>query len=150
MAQPEFLLRFRWKKPPLTFQAAELKVEHPEVMRTTYTNLGGFRFGHSTGIGKFDRTKLDIRSPQISSYVFRVAATADGVKAVLRRLRSDEAADLDLIDAEIEDLQAQLAALKERRKQVIELAWHKAHVVRLIEVERVLSRPIRFPPKLTA
>jgi hypothetical protein len=80
MPQPPFILNFRWRKPNRLFQAADLTVEHPEVRKVRYSNLGGFRFGHSVGTGRVDGRKLEIRSPQISSYVFRVAATADGVK----------------------------------------------------------------------
>ena len=138
MAQPEYLLYFRWRKPARLFQASELIAEHPEIRKTTYSNLGGFRFGHSTGTGRIDRRKLDIRSSQVSSYVFRVAATAGGVKSVLRRLRPQEAEQLDAIDADIARLQAQLDALKEQRKQALHTAWQRGNVVRLKELEDLL------------
>lgn len=138
MPQPQFILNFRWRKPNRLFQAAELSVEHPEIRRTTYSTLGGFRFGHSIGTGRIDGRKLDIRSPQISSYVFRVPATADGVKSVLRRLRPREVDLLDGIDRQIEDLQARLATLKEERSQALHLAWRHGNVVRLKEVEALL------------
>ena len=138
MPQPQFILNFHWRKPARIIQASELKVEFPEIRKTTYSNLGGFRFGHSTGTGRFDRNKLDIRSPQASSYVFRLPATAEGVKSVLRRLRSQEADLLDGIDRQIEDLQARLTALKEERSQALHLAWRHGNVVRLKEVEALL------------
>ena len=53
------------------------------------------------GTGRIDRRKLDIKSPDISSYVFRVPATAEGIKAVLRRIRPQESTLLDAIDAEM-------------------------------------------------
>ena len=138
MPQPQFILNFRWRKPNRLFQAAEISAEHPEIRKTTYSNLGGFRFGHSVGTGRFDGRKLDIRSPQVSSYVFRVPATADGLKSVLRRLRPQEAELLDGIDRQIEELQARLAALKEERNQALHLAWRNGNVVRLKEVEGLL------------
>jgi hypothetical protein len=138
MAQPPFLLCFRWRKPARIFQASELTAEHPEIRKTAYSNLGGFRFGHSTGTGRIDSRKLDIRSPQVSSYVFRVPATAEGVKSVLRRIRPQEAAALDAIDQDIADLQARLDALRERRKDALHAAWQRANVVRLKEVEDLL------------
>ena len=138
MAQPEYLLYFRYRKPARIFQASELMVEHPEIRKIRYSNLGGFRFGHSTGTGHFDRRKLDIRSPQASSYVFRVAATAEGVKSVLRRIRLQAAEHLDAIDADIAQLQAQIEALQARRKQVLRSAWQHGNVVRLKELEELL------------
>ena len=138
MAQPEYVLSFRWRKPARAFQASELTVEHPEIRKIRYSNLGGFRFGHSTGTGRFDHGKLDIRSPQVSSYVFRVPATAEGVKSVLRRIRPQEAEQLDAIDADIAQLQAELDALKERRKQALHTAWQRGNVVRLKELEVLL------------
>src|SRR5690348_1720215 len=138
MAQPEYILYFHWRKPARIFQASELTVEHPEIRRTTYSNLGGFRFGHSTGTGRIDRRKLDIRSPQVSSYVFRVPATAEGVKSVLRRIRPQEAEQLDAVDADITRLQLQIDALKEQRKQALHTAWQRGNVVRLKELEDLL------------
>jgi hypothetical protein len=138
MVQPEYLLYFRWRKPARIFQASELTVEHPEIRKTSYSNLGGFRFGHSTGTARIDRRKLDIRSLQVSSFVFRVAATAEGVKSVLRRIRPQEAEQLDAIDADIGRLQAQLDALRDQRKQALHAAWQRGNVVRLKELEELL------------
>ena len=140
MAQPEFLLNFRWRKPARIFQASELRVEHPEIRKTTYSNLGGFRFGHSVGTGRIDRRKLDIRSPQISSYVFRVPASAEGLKPVLRRIRQAEAAVLDDLDAQIAGIEAELEGLRERRKAALHVAWQRGNVVRLKEIEDMLPK----------
>ena len=141
MPQPQFILNFRWRKPNRLSQASDITVEHPEIRKVRYSNLGGFRFGHSTGTGRFDGRKLDIRSAQASSYVFRIPATAEGIKGVLRRLRPQEAELLDGIDQQIEALQRQLAALKEERSQALHLAWRHANVVRLKEVEALLPVP---------
>jgi len=138
MAQPEFVLNFRWRKPARIFQASQLGVEHPEIRRVKYSNLGGFRFGHSTGTGRRDHNKLDISSPEVRSFVFRVAATAEGVKSVLRRIRPQEAQLLDAIDADIAQLQAQLEGLKQRRAEALQRAWQQGNVVRLKDVEALL------------
>ena len=136
MAQPEFLLNFHWRKR--IFQASVLRLVHPEIRKLKNANLGGFRFAHTVGTGRIDRRKFDITSPQVSSYVFRVAASAEGVKSVLRRLRPQEADLLEAIDRDIEQLQAQLDALRERRKDTVRTAWQRGNVVRLNEVQDLL------------
>lgn len=133
MAQPEFLLNFRWRKR--IFQASTLKAEHPEIRTTRYQTFGGMRIGHSTGTGRIDRRKLDITSPQVSGYVFRVPASAEGIKSVLRRIRPQETAVLDDLDAGIKQLEAQLEILRERRKQALHTAWQHGNVVRLKELD---------------
>lgn len=138
MAQSEFLLNFHWRKPVRIFQASTLRVVHPEIRKLKNASLGGFRFAHSVGTGRIDRRKFDITSPQVSSYVFRVAASAEGVKSVLRRLRPHEAELLDAIDRDIEHLQTQLEALRERRKETLHTAWQRGNVVRLNEVQELL------------
>ena len=138
MPQTQFILNFRWRKPNRLSQASDITVEHPEIRKVRYSNLGGFRFGHSVGTGRIDGRKLDIRSPQVSSYVFRVSATAEGIKSVLRRLRPREAEQLDAIDADIARLQAQIDGLKEQRKQALHTAWQRGNVVRLKELEDLL------------
>ena len=70
--------------------------------------------------------------------MFRDAATADGVKSVLRRIRPQEATLLDSIDQQLADLQAHITALKEERTRVLHLAWQHGNVVRLKEVEALL------------
>ena len=141
MAQPEFLLHFRWRKPARIFQASTLKAEHPEIRKTRYHTFGGMRIGHSTGTGRIDGRSLDITSPEVSSHVFRVPASAEGVKSVLRRIRRQEAAALDALDTDIQRLQAQLSALRERRADVLRTAWQHGNVVRLREVEDLLAKP---------
>ncbi len=138
MGQPDYLLNFRWRKPARIFQASQLRVEHPEIRKVKYSNLGGFRFGHSTGTGRIDRARLDISSPEVRSFVFRIAATAEGVKSVLRRIRPQEAGLLDAIDADLARLQTQLDALKQRRADILHRAWQHGNVVRLKDVEALL------------
>ena len=143
MAQPEFLLYSRYRKPARVFQASELEVAYPEIRKVTYSNIGGFRFGHSTGTGRYDRRRIYITSPQVRSYVFRVLRTGQAVKSVLRRLRAHEADQLDALDAQINALEAELASLRERRTAILHAAWQRGNVVRLNEVEALLDRPSR-------
>ena len=77
-----------------------------------------------------------------NSYVFRVAASAEGIKTVLRRLRPQEADLLEAIDRDIEHLQAQLDALRARRKDILHVAWQRGNVVRLNEVQDLLRASI--------
>jgi Lhr-like helicase len=137
MSQRPYILNYRWK-PGAIFQASTLKVEFPEVRKISYHTLAGMKIGHATGTGRIDKRHLDIRSPEVDGYVFRVPLSAPGVKSVVRRIRPSEAAVLDDLDAQIEALQAQLAALKEQRRSALKRAWDKANVVRLREVLELL------------
>jgi hypothetical protein len=138
MPQPQFILNFHWRRPNRLFQAVALQVRYAEIRNVKYSAIGGFRIGHTMGQGRIDRSRLDITSPDVSSFVFRVAATGEGVKRVLRRLRPQEAELLDGIDRQIAELQERLAALKEERNQALQLAWRHANVVRLQEVKSLL------------
>lgn len=138
MAQPQFVLNFHWRKPARIFQADTLKVCYSEIRPVRYSNIGGFRIGHTMGKSRVDRSKLDITAHEASSYIFRVAATAEGIKGILRRLRPQEAELLDGIDRQIDDLQSRLSALKEDRNQALHTAWRHGNVVRLKEVEALL------------
>jgi hypothetical protein len=146
MAQPEYLLRNRWRHPATVYQTGQLLVKHPDITRQTHT-VAGFPFHEATG--KVDHQRLDIRgmrderTPGLDSIVFRVRRVAADVQTVLRRLRPQEATELDAIDAEIVQLQTALAAAKERRKAALSKAWTRANVVRLHEVEALLPEQAR-------
>jgi len=143
MAQPEFLLNAR--VAARLFQTSTIRATHPEIRKVRYHSLAGMRIGHSVGTGRIDRKKIDISSPDASSFVFRIAATAEAIKAVLRRIRPQEAEVLDAIDRDIADVQSRLNALKDRRQDALRTAWQRAHVVRLAEIEQLL--PTATAPK---
>jgi hypothetical protein len=138
MPQPQFILNFHWRRPSRLFQAVSLRVRFAEIRNVKYSNIGGFRIGHTMGQGRIDHSRLDITSPEVSSYVFRVAATGEGIKRVLRRLRPQEIELLDGIDRQIAELQDRLATLKVERNQALQLAWRHGNVVRLQEVKSLL------------
>lgn len=65
----------------------------------------------------------------------RVApATAEGIKSVVRRLRPQEAAEIDALDERIAELKRQVGELRRERRELVARAWTKANVVRLNEV----------------
>lgn len=76
------------------------------------------------GTGKFDKSIFTIR---VDNNIFSCPATHEGVKSVLRRLRQEEAVELDQIDA-------QLSALRERRIDLLKAAWNKGHVITVKEL----------------
>lgn len=62
-----------------------------------------------------------------------VPKTAAGLKSVVRRLRTQEAREIGLIDSEIETLQGAILAARERRQAAVAKAWTQGHTVRLVE-----------------
>ena len=60
--------------------------------------------------------------------------TAAAVKKTVRRIRPADAAALDVIDADLADLQGQIVVLRQVREATVKAAWTQGHVVRLQEV----------------
>lgn len=59
---------------------------------------------------------------------------ADEIKSRVRRIRPQEAAAIEAIDREVEDLLAQAWAKRQERERLLREAWSKAHKVGLGEV----------------
>ncbi len=79
------------------------------------------------GTGKFNHSKLELWPLPHYGSVYIVAATHDGVKAKVRYLRETEEQKLAEIDA-------QIAALKHQRRELLELAWTKGNTVTVREL----------------
>jgi hypothetical protein len=130
--QPDFLFHPRPGRRIRRYtQADGFSVYHREITRATGRQLGGF-FSVHEGTGRYDRTRIWITRKGGDSAV--VPATAAGVKAGVRRLRPEEAEQLDELDARIEAAKAVVRGLNAERDELTKVAWRKAHVVRLSEV----------------
>lgn len=117
---------------------------------TTVPGIGPI--GTSVGTGKMVAGKLRVQlwgsekirdwfgrghgASTASAYVERSAA---GVKARLRRARPQELTAIEAIDADIAATEQRLAELRLARKTAVRQAWQRGNVVRLSEVEAVLS-----------
>lgn len=119
----------------------DLRVTPKERHRTKKIIGGMFREIEHAG---WDRSGLTIRAVQMQRANGTEASgmeqrtvdnTAAGVKTVLRRLRPQEAELLAEADAEIAVAVEQLRAARCRRMELVSLAWTKAHVVRLNELD---------------
>ena len=93
------------------------------------------------GIWKKDPRGIGSHKVGINKSEIRVSAgsygttvrTAGDVKNFVRRLRPEEAAELDEIDGQLAELQA-------RRRAVMEKAWQRGHVVTLTELREVAEK----------
>jgi hypothetical protein len=83
---------------------------------------------HSVQTDKIDKSRLDIDPWHGTGFV--ILATREGVHSHIRRLRDQEAKILDEIDA-------QIAALREQRKEALKLAWQKGNTVTVKELIEV-------------
>lgn len=87
------------------------------------------------GTGKFDKSRITIHSRDVSSRCWTFPATAEGVKSSIRKIRDQEQAQIDAIDARIADLQSQIAKLRKDRRAALATAWQKGNVVTLAEIK---------------
>ena len=104
---------------------------------------GGFQFREVEFAG-WDRTRLALSATPIRTAVGREHTrpehaycdkTAAGLKKVLRRVRPQEADLLAAADAEIAAAEDALRLARLRRIELVSLAWQKARVVRLNELD---------------
>lgn len=122
MTQKPYLIRFE-----RVMQADLRGVSYQSIYkRVGVVDLGPLgKIPHSVSTGKVDKGKLLI-SPD-AGCCFSIAAKPDDIKRRMRRLRPTEAELLDEIDVEIE-------ALREKRKELLKTAWQEAHVVTIKEL----------------
>jgi hypothetical protein len=138
--QPAFIVK---KGRGEYIQATTLRARHTEITKHDYT-IGGV-MNVMKGTGRYRKDVFTIMAQRASS-MFGVKKSGNGLyttikwqasalKAVVRRLRPQEAVMLDELDAQIEELDAQLRALRNERAAYCGVAWSNAHVVRLNEIE---------------
>lgn len=126
--------------------AEEIAVMFPVIFKKAgrQSTIGGIPINRMESTGRRDRKRLDIlvrkgttaRGIESSRSRDRTqaAATAAGVKQVIRQLRPQEAEMIDAADAEIAELEEQLRFARDNRAEIVRNAWGKAHVVRLAEM----------------
>lgn len=138
MTQGAWLLKSKSmldRRVPLILQTNKLAPRYHEVEKIRpLPNLGGIQFNERVRTGKIDKNQFDIFSVQ--NHGFRFAATAAGVKAVLRRLRPQEVAKLAEIDAEVERLKARIKELGQQRQATLREAFERGHVVTVAELRQ--------------
>lgn len=141
MAQPQYLIKgyAGFGKKQIVCQTDKPAIVWKEITRTKNTrSVAGMSWREVEGTGKYNHNEFLIRMPYeggTSRAAKTVPATAEGVKDALRRIREQEAAILDAIDAEIAELMERLKVKRVERQQALSVAWSKANVVRLNEAE---------------
>lgn len=89
------------------------------------------------GTGKFKKDTLEVSS---RNSLRHTPATAAGVKAVVRRLRDQEAERLDALNARIEDLKAQVVAAQRERVALVREAFNRGNVFTLKDALAIADR----------
>jgi hypothetical protein len=123
--QKPFILKYDDERRQVELE----RVTYPPITRLKETvkipGFGNVPFSECTG--KFDKSKFTLWTTRGT---VNCSANKEGVHGRIRRIRPQEAAILDEIDEQIK-------ALRERRAEVVKLAWLRAHVVTVKElVER--------------
>lgn len=131
MSQPEYLIRYKaWGGGNrfIVKQEAPQRFRFPEIVREVpgkSLDLGPLgKLRHVEGTGKVDKGKVAIFCHGTD---YTLTLTPENLKSRIRRLRDQERAELDRIDAE-------LSALRERRKEVVQQAWVRGHTVTVKEM----------------
>ena len=135
------------------YQTPEFRVGRIEINRkvgkpTPVKGLG-MSFQHVEGTGRY-RTDVATVMSGDGTYINHWGAygnhgipngapyatlTAAGVKTTLRRIRDQEATQLQAVGDEIADLEVRLVAARRLYRATLREAWGKANVVRLQEVQ---------------
>lgn len=136
-----YLLRAQHDRK-LVVLADTLIVRFHEITKRTPLAGGSFR----EGTGKFDKNQLELHTRFGGggrNFINLIQATPDAVKRVLRRLRPQEAAVIQAIDADIEAAKQRVRDLEERRKQLIREAFTRGNVVPLKEVVEMATETLK-------
>lgn len=110
-----------------------IEAAYPEKVRVV--GRVGDLFNRVEGTGVYLRDRLNIGTRRLTFP--QVAATAAGVKSVIRRLRDREAEELAAADAKLAEAYAALERAKADREAVLATAWKNGNVVRLQEVKAI-------------
>ncbi len=128
MAQPKYILWLHRGKAGERVEQAEVIPACFQPVYERCADMAGFRCSKQVGN---TRKGFTFSSRDACA---NTAATAHGVKQVIRELRPQETVKLDAIDAEIEALRAQLNSKRKERTAALKAAFTKGHVVRLQDV----------------
>jgi hypothetical protein len=132
--------------------AEEIIVQHPMIFRQAgrQSTIAGIPVRRMESMGRRDRSVFEVlvrkgttargHASASSRDHARAQATAAGIKKVCRRLRPREAERIVSIDAEIAELERQIAEVRDRREEAVREAWVRANVVRLAEFEELARR----------
>lgn len=132
--------------PPYRYVTCDdLRVVHPERRRDTGRRVGPARIVEGTG--RYDHSIFHVaprepirRADGIESgsphqWIAAGAATAAGVKGIVRRLREREAGELATLDEQIAATARTLQDLRDKRSETVARAWATGHVVTLAELQ---------------
>ena len=108
-----------------------IRAWHSEITQRTARTVGGIPI--SEGTGKYDTTTILIGAVG-SGHARRVQPTAASIKTVLRRIREQEARDIEDAEAAVAAAQVALAAAQVALAAAKHQAFVKGNVVRLNEV----------------
>lgn len=134
MAQHPFL--FKWPNDKRIMQGMITLVERPEIMKEgKVEKIGGIPFRFMERTGRLANDELQVHIPHKR---FTMKATREGVREQVRRLRAQEAAELDEVDRLIAEAMLELKRLERVRSDFLKVAWSKANVVTVQElVDRI-------------
>lgn len=150
MSQPQYLLRLG-RTLIQTSALRVTRIEKHRVKSVRQSPIGPIREVEGTGRFESDVLRVAVHSrdeqrpiladgrPTGGNRMEQVERSAAGVKRTVRRLRPQEAEQIDLIDARIAEHEAAITELRARRTDLVRDAWSKANVVRLAEIEELIS-----------
>lgn len=156
-ADPAYIVRRAGRDGATRYvQVGRLVARRVEINKPTGKTLGGL-FTEVKGTGRYRPDVLCLhatRDETVDGFGRRaydglrehVGRSAAGVKAVVRRIRPQEAAELARIDEDIAEVQERLETLRRQRREALASAWQRAHVVRLADVEALVDLPWKAEP----
>lgn len=103
-----------------------LTVEHSEIYRDSGRRIAGIRVMSPTG--RRNRNELLITAYPAPGFHVRTERAA--IRRKIRKLRAQEAAQIESLDAQIDELRRQ-------RRELVKAAWERANVVTLKELEEL-------------
>lgn len=95
------------------------------------------------GTGKFDKTYAAVAAT--GTYSEPVRMTQDDVKSKIRRIRPEEAEELNKCDEEISRYEAAITNLRTIREKLLAKAFAKGHCVYLNEVREAAESRLPAP-----
>lgn len=126
-------------RDPLSKHIVQAEIDavgHPEIEKVVKVHhvegIGTLR--QVAGTGRYVMSKFSILVNRYTAHT--MPSTHEAVRAFIRKLRPEEAAELDRIDDAI-------TALREQRREVVMRAWARGHAVTVKELEAQITGPSR-------